>query len=423
MEFFSADFLSALFAIIVIDLMLAGDNAIVVALAARNLPQDMQKRAILWGMAGAIAMRIAMTLVVVWLLNIPALMFIGGILLVWIAYRLLLPSENGKEGAHDKPAKSFWDAMRTIVVADAIMGLDNVLAVAGAAHGSFFLVVLGLLISVPIVIWGSGTILRYVERFPAIVYFGAGVLAWTAVKMVTAEPMLKEFFALNDAIAPLLYVVVVIGVLWAGLIKNHGYLESRINGRLATFVAQRRSSMSKKSLNEGEATMEKILLPVDGSPNSLYAVQQVVRDFFKNSNMEIHLLNVRHPFSKYVARFVSKKNRDSFYREEAEKALMPCREVLEKYGVPYSQHVEKGDKAEVIVATAKRLRCNLIVMSTARKNSLTRMLESSVTNRVLELTRVPVEVISGDDISNIERYGVPAGIGAAITALLMVALD
>jgi YjbE family integral membrane protein len=423
LDFLSADFLSALFTIIVIDLMLAGDNAIVIALAARNVPQHLQKRAILWGMLGAIAMRISMTLIVVWLLEIPGLLFIGGALLVWIAYRLLLPGERADEGHHVKVASSFWGAMRTIVVADAIMGLDNVLAVAGAAHGSFVLVVLGLLISVPIVIWGSSMILRYVERFPSIVYFGSGVLAWTAVKMMTAEPLLKGLLATNDAIVHLLYVLVVFAVLWGGFVKNHLHLESRINLRLAEFSTKYPDGMSATDSSQGERTMQKILVPVDGSPNSLYAIRHLIRVFMDNSAMEIHLVNVQRPFSRYVARFLSKTSLDNWYRDEAEKALSPCRKLLEQHGVPHSLHIEKGEKAEVIVAAAKRLNCDMIVMSTARKSSLTRMVEASVTNRVLELTTVPVEVIAGGEVSSLERYGIPTGIGIGVTALLMLALD
>jgi YjbE family integral membrane protein len=196
MEFLSAQFFSSLAAIVVIDLMLAGDNAIVIALAARNVPAHLQKRAIAWGAVGAIAVRSLMTLVVVWLLQIPGLLFIGGAILIWIAYKLLLPDE-AMEDPHARVGKAvgFWGAMRTIVIADAVMGLDNVLAVAGAARGSYVLVVLGLLISVPIVVWGSGLLLKWVERYPVIVYFGAGVLAWTAVKMIVSEPLVRDAFA------------------------------------------------------------------------------------------------------------------------------------------------------------------------------------------------------------------------------------
>ena len=169
--------------------------------------------------------------------------------------------------------------------------------------------------------------------------------------------------------------------------------------------------------------MLKLLVPVDGSPNSQHAVRHVIRQFTKNPALEVHLLNVQAPFSKHIAQFVSKKNRDSFHRDEAEKALQPIRQMLDSFSVPHTAHVEIGRKAEVIAATARRLRCDHIVMSTARKNSLTRMLETSVTNRVLELTTVPVEVIAGDAVSKLERYGIPAGVGAGLTALLLLAAD
>jgi YjbE family integral membrane protein len=219
LELFSPEFFSALLAIIVIDLVLAGDNAIVIAMAARNLPADLQKKAIVWGAVGAIAVRSAMTLVVVYLLKIPGLMLIGGLLLVWIAYRLLNTSEGVDE--HGQASTTFWGAMKTIVIADAVMGLDNVLAVAGASHGSYVLVVLGLLISIPIVIWGSTQILKLVERFPSVIYVGAAVLAWTAAKMMISEPFSKEWLSSqNPALEYVIQVVVVLGVLTSGFIRS-----------------------------------------------------------------------------------------------------------------------------------------------------------------------------------------------------------
>ena len=156
MEFLSSAWWSALLAIILIDLVLAGDNAIVIALAARNLPGPLRKKAVLWGTVGAIAVRSVMTLGVVWLLKIPGLMLVGGLGLLYIAYKLL--ADDGA-GEHDGPAATtFWGAMKTIVVADALMGVDNVLGVAGAAHGAFDLVIIGLLVSVPIVVLGLSLI-------------------------------------------------------------------------------------------------------------------------------------------------------------------------------------------------------------------------------------------------------------------------
>lgn len=217
--FLTPEFWSALAAIIVIDLVLAGDNAIVIALAARNLPKTLQRRAIIWGTVGAVAVRASLTIVVVWLLGIPGLMLAGGILLAWIAYRLLTGDENGRE--HDlAPATSFWAAMRTIVVADAVMGLDNVLAVAGAAHGSALLVVLGLLISIPIVVWGSTLILRWIERFPALLYIGGAVLAWTAAKMITDEPLYQEWMEGRPGIRSAIYLVTIGGVLAVPYLRN-----------------------------------------------------------------------------------------------------------------------------------------------------------------------------------------------------------
>lgn len=219
MEIFTLEFLSALLAIIMIDLVLAGDNAIVIAMAARNLPAHLQKRAILWGAVGAICVRSLMTLVVVYLLKIPGLILVGGLLLVWIAYRLLHSGED-EDSEHSAVSMTFWGAMKTIIVADAVMGLDNVLAVAGAAQGSYVLVVLGLLISIPIVVWGSTQILKLVDKFPQLIYFGAGILTWTAIKMIMSEPLIQEYMPKNDLVVYGIYIVGIFLVLYAGYIKN-----------------------------------------------------------------------------------------------------------------------------------------------------------------------------------------------------------
>ena len=216
MELFSTPWWSALLAIVLIDLVLAGDNAIVIALAARNLPPHLQKKAVMWGTVGAIVVRSVMTVGVVWLLKIPGLMLAGGIGLLWIAYKLLA-DQSGDE--HDGPvASTFWGAMKTIVVADALMGVDNVLGVAGAAQGSFDLVVIGLLISIPIVVFGSTMVLKLVERFPIIIRLGAAVLAFTAAKMIVNEAWLSNIFQ-GEWGTPArwgTYAVAIAGVLLAG---------------------------------------------------------------------------------------------------------------------------------------------------------------------------------------------------------------
>jgi YjbE family integral membrane protein len=217
MTFVSPEFLSALAAIIVIDIALAGDNAIVIALAARNLPAQLRRRAIVWGTAGAVAVRATLTAGVVWLLAIPGLMAAGGAVLVWIAYKLLRQDDASH---HVKPANGFWPAIKTIVIADAAMGIDNVLAVAGAAHGSFVLVVTGLLISIPIVVFGSTLVLKLLERFRWVLHIGVAVLGWTAAKMIVHEPLMAEFFRANAAASVAVYVAAIGGVFAAGAIAS-----------------------------------------------------------------------------------------------------------------------------------------------------------------------------------------------------------
>ena len=224
MEFMTAPWWSALLAIILIDLVLAGDNAIVIALAARSLPPHLQKKAIAWGTVGAIVVRSVMTVGVVWLLKVPGLMLVGGLGLLWIAYKLL--ADTGDKDHQGPVASTFWGAMKTIVIADALMGVDNVLGVAGAAQGSFDLVIIGLLISIPIVVFGSTMVLKLVERFPAIVNIGAAVLAFTAAKMIVSEKMLDNIYG-GPASLPSMqtlhtvanwatYAIAVAGVLGAG---------------------------------------------------------------------------------------------------------------------------------------------------------------------------------------------------------------
>src|SRR6185295_16910871 len=176
--------------------------------------------------------RVVLTAAVVWLLRIPGLLAVGGALLVWIAWKLLQPDDApDSTDAHAPVVTGFWSAMRTVIVADALMGLDNVLAVAGAAHGNMLLVVLGLMISVPIVMWGSTLVLKVVERFPAVVYLGSGVLVWTAVTMMLNEKVFQEWLVVQGVPLRSLYAMVPL-LLFAAFFRNHRQLESRIHARL-----------------------------------------------------------------------------------------------------------------------------------------------------------------------------------------------
>jgi nucleotide-binding universal stress UspA family protein len=169
--------------------------------------------------------------------------------------------------------------------------------------------------------------------------------------------------------------------------------------------------------------MLRILVPIDGSRNSNFVVPHIIREYQKNHALEIHLLNIQPQFSWHISRFISNKSREQFHRERAERALCKVRRALDGFKVPYALHIEAGDKAKQITETARRLRCDHIVMVAARRSSLTRMLQDSTTNKVLELTPVPVEVIAGDAVSRIERYGIPAGIGTVLGLAFFAAAD
>lgn len=217
MDITQASFWLALLNIIFIDLILAGDNAIVIGLAARKLPQQTQKKAILYGMFGAVIIRIVATIAVIWLLQIPWLLVVGGLLLIVIAYKLLTDNEDHKDV---KAGTSLWSAVWTIIVADADMGLDNVIAVAGAANQHIGLVIIGLCISVPIVVWGSTIFIKLTNRFPWIIYVGSAVLAYTASHMITEENRLHGVFEAHPLWRWIFVVFIIIGVLLAGYLKN-----------------------------------------------------------------------------------------------------------------------------------------------------------------------------------------------------------
>jgi len=172
--------------IIGVNVVLSGDNAVVIALAARGLPARQQKMAVLWGSGAAVVMRVILTIFAVALLTLPWLKLVGAALLLWIGVKLLMPEEGGGELA---ASDGLMAAVRTILVADLVMSLDNVIAVAAAAKGSYLLLILGLAISVPLVVFGATLLLRVMQRFPVIITVGAGLLGWVAGEMATSDPV------------------------------------------------------------------------------------------------------------------------------------------------------------------------------------------------------------------------------------------
>ena len=191
MDFSSPEFWVALGQIIMIDILLGGDNAVVIALASRRLPEAQRKQAIFWGMFGAIALRVILIFFALQLLKIPLLKIVGGLLLLWIGIKLLLPQH---EGGHEiSAADHLLGAIKTIVVADAVMSLDNVIGIAGAAKDSLGLVIFGLLFSIPIIIWGSRFVLTLMDRFPLVIVFGAALLGWIGGGMIADDVLLVPY--------------------------------------------------------------------------------------------------------------------------------------------------------------------------------------------------------------------------------------
>jgi len=171
--------------IVIIDLTLAGDNALVIALAVRTLPKRQQFWGRIWGSLGAVALRLAFITIITYLLKVPFLQFVGGVLLIWIALKLVR-QESGVE-EHVRHGTSMWEAVWVIIVADVVMSLDNVLAVAAAAHGDLVLVVFGISLSLPLVVWGSGILARLMNRFAWIVWIGGGILGYVAAEMILKD--------------------------------------------------------------------------------------------------------------------------------------------------------------------------------------------------------------------------------------------
>ena len=177
--------------IVILDLTLAGDNALVIALAVRTLPAKQQFWGRIGGSLGAVGLRLLFIGIITYLLQIPLLQFVGGVLLIWIALKLVRQTAGGEGEGHVKQGTSLWEAIWIIIVADVVMSLDNVLAVAGAAHGDMRLVVFGIALSLPLVVWGSGLLARLMNRYPWIIWIGGGILGYVAGEMMLKDDLVK----------------------------------------------------------------------------------------------------------------------------------------------------------------------------------------------------------------------------------------
>ena len=227
MNLSSPEFWVALGQIVMIDILLGGDNAVVIALASRRLPDAQRRQAIFWGMFGAVALRVVLIFFALQLLKVPFLKIVGGLLLLWIGIKLLLPADE--DGGHDIDASThLLGAIKTIVLADAVMSLDNVIGIAGAAKDSLGLVVFGLLFSIPIIIWGSRFILKLMDRFPAVIVFGAALLGWIGGGMLIDDVILGNWTAALGGSAH--YAAAIVG---AALVVTVGKLLARQGPRPA----------------------------------------------------------------------------------------------------------------------------------------------------------------------------------------------
>jgi YjbE family integral membrane protein len=205
------------FKIIMIDLLLSGDNAVVIALACRNLPAAQRKKGIMYGVGGAIGLRVVLTFFAVTLLALPYLKLVGALLLLWIGIKLILPEDDEHGEGNIKAEANLWGAVKTIIVADFVMSLDNVLGVAAAAHGNVWLLVFGLLVSIPMIAWSSQLVLKLIDRFPYIIYAGGALLGYVAGEMLVTEALFNALVEANHYLhwlVPALCAVLVLAMGW-----------------------------------------------------------------------------------------------------------------------------------------------------------------------------------------------------------------
>jgi len=208
-------FWADVFKIILIDLLLSGDNAVVIALACRNLPEAQRRKGILYGVGGAIGLRVVLTFFAVGLLSLPYLKLVGALLLLWIGIKLILPEEEAHGEGGIKAETHLWGAVKTIIVADFVMSLDNVLGVAAVAKDNAWLLVFGLLVSIPMIAWSSQLVLKLIDRYPVIIYAGGALLGYVAGEMLLGEALFKSLVEAQHAlhwIVPAVCALLVLGI-------------------------------------------------------------------------------------------------------------------------------------------------------------------------------------------------------------------
>ncbi|MDE2297240.1 MAG: YjbE family putative metal transport protein [Burkholderiales bacterium] len=380
MSFSSPEFWIALLQIIGVNIILSGDNAVVIALAARSLPPAQQKKAVAWGSGAAVVMRIVLTIVAVELLRLPYLKLVGSVLLLWIALQLLLPEDEGEGSA--QAGGNMMSAIRTILLADLVMSLDNVIAVAAAANGSMTLLVIGLAVSIPLVVFASTLLLTLMARFPVIITAGAALLGWVAGEMAIGDPAVRSWIDVNAAY--LHYAAPALGAV--GVVLLGTWLARRVEAR-------RVAAPAAVAATPPASGMRRVLLAVDGSEGAARAVRHLLAmraELRDPDGVELHLVNVQPPLSGDVSAFIAAQTRDDYHRERCAAALAPARELLDRAGFRYQLHEPVGDPGPTIAALADTLGADLIVMGTRGLGGHVGSLLGSVAQRTVEHAAVPV---------------------------------
>ena len=393
----NVDFWVAVGQIIMIDILLGGDNAVVIALACRKLPAHQRQQGILWGTAGAIVLRIVLIFFALQLLAIPFLKVVGALLLLWIGVKLLLPEDESGGHGNVQGSDKLWGAVRTVIVADFVMSVDNVIAIAGAADSSgtghgMALVIFGVCVSIPIIVWGSQLVIKLMDRYPMIITAGGMLLGWIAGTMIVSDPALAnpQVFPQLPKLAQTDFLRYVFGVAGALLVFALGRL-------LATRRPAAPAPVASAEVLAGiTGPMQRVLLAVDGSPPSVRAVQQILdmRKVLRDpASMQFHLLSVQRPVSRDVASHVASQSLDEYHQERSDAALAPARAVLDAAGIAYEVHRRVGAPGPTIVEVATTLGCNLIVMGARGLGSHTAALLGSVAQSTIELAGAPVLVV------------------------------
>jgi YjbE family integral membrane protein len=207
-------FISSLFSIVIIDLVLAGDNAVVIAMAVRSLPKEQRRKGIIYGSLAAVLLRVVLTFFVAQLLGINYVKLVGGIIILWIAVKLFVEDEEAVE--RHKEAATLWHAIKLIIIADITMALDNMLAVAAASHGNFFLLLFGLGLSIPLIVFTSSLLSLLMDKFPVIIYIGAALLGKIGGEMIITDPVISGFIAPSKLVTYSVEVICAVGVILAG---------------------------------------------------------------------------------------------------------------------------------------------------------------------------------------------------------------